>query len=747
MTISAQPSTSRPNMSPVIRTLNAIIRAHPRLIVAAWLLIVVAAIPFTLHESKHLTLSGYEVPGSQSVQVEGILKKQFPNVGRAHLAVLLWPRKGATARALDSDIHEVHTTLSGLAGVTLSHHDEELALFSTGLVEPVILPLELSVGEIRTQAIAATLRDRLKVGKTTYNNVDIHLLGEGALWAGLDETSRRQLASAEKIGFPILLLVLLTIFGSLSAAVLPLILAAVSVIVTGALIYFLSLTMQLSVFVTDTASMVGIGVAVDYSLIVLARVRQELQGGRDLQEAREIALATSGTAVMFSGLVVIASLMGLWTIPNGTLRSISLGAITVVAVSVIASLTLLPTLIGLFGARRLTKDVIASRRRRKGQGGVQQDPSYLRWSRWAHTVTGHPVYAIVGAGVLLVALCLPVLQIQTSTGALQQLAPSSETRIGFTEAAKVAGPGSVGPTNVVVHLSSHQSTGELKQWVSRIRATISRLPHVAELGTTYTAPAGRFAEFTVTPTVDPESPAAKGLVKYLRTTLATTLHGSGVTAIVGGTSASLLDEEQEIATNLWKVIAAVLILAFLTLMILLRSLLLPLKAVVMNLISVGAAYGVLVIVFQWGWFDAIFGYKAPGHVETLVLPLVLAIVFGLSMDYEVFLLTRIKERWLATGDSRGAVTAGLATSAKTISSAAFVLVCVFGIFVWTGLPTVKEIGLGAAVAIGLDATVIRLVLVPATMRLLGDWSWWWPMPFARPRSTLPLSTSSDATVG
>jgi uncharacterized membrane protein YdfJ with MMPL/SSD domain len=200
---------------------------------------------------------------------------------------------------------------------------------------------------------------------------------------------------------------------------------------------------------------------------------------------------------------------------------------------------------------------------------------------------------------------------------------------------------------------------------------------------------------------------------------------------LGGTSATQFDEQREVAQNIWKVFVAVLALAFVVLMAVLRSVLLPLKAIIMNLLSVGAAYGVLVAVFQWGWADSIFHYHSPGHLDTLTPPLILAIVFGLSMDYEIFLLSRIKERWLLSGDSQSAVAEGLAASAKTISSAAFILVCVFAVFIGTGVPTVKELGLGAAVAITVDATLVRLVLVPATMQLLGDWSWWLPGPLER----------------
>ena len=199
-----------------------------------------------------------------------------------------------------------------------------------------------------------------------------------------------------------------------------------------------------------------------------------------------------------------------------------------------------------------------------------------------------------------------------------------------------------------------------------------------------------------------------------------------MTVAVGGATATQLDEVHKIGASMWKIVLTVLAISLVPLAILLRSAILPIKAMVMNLLSVGAAYGVLVIVFQWGWLDSLLNYKSPGHIDTLVPPLLLTIALGLSTDYEVFLLSRIRERWLATGDAKRAVTEGLAASARTISGAAIIIVCVFAVFLGTGIPIIKEIGLGAAVAIGVDATLIRLALVPATMTILGEWSWWRP---------------------
>lgn len=726
------------------RTSPASSRRRPRLILALWVAIVAVALPFTARQSDHLTSGGYSVPGSGSSAVNDILAREYPRMSRATIAVLLWPHKGATTDDLRLAIGHVAGAVRGISGVELPSRISSSATGAARKVTPIVLPLHVSASEERAEDIARILRERLRPGAGVRGGVDVHLLGESALWAGLNETSKQQLIRAEVIGFPILLLVLLLIFGSLSAALLPIVLGAVAVTVAGAFIYLLSLTMQLSVFVTDTASMLGIGLAVDYSLIILARVRQELAAGHELPQALATANATSGRAVRFSGLTVIASLVGVWVIPNGTLRSMALGAMLVVAVAMLASLTLLPALIEILGARRVSANLFAARlaghnrqRDRRGAG--------LSWERWTAVVTGHPLLSIAVSGSVLLLLCIPALSIHTSTGALQQLSPNNETHVGFAEAAALQGPGLLGPVNVTVHSSARASEIVLDHEVRRLVHTAAGLPHVHEIGPPEISRDRSYALLTIVPSVDPESPDAAQLVRQLRRSPAAALPGHELTVAVGGTSASLLDEEQEIAHSLWKLIFAVLGLAFIVLTVLLRSLLLPLKAIVMNLLSVGAAYGVLVMTFQWGWFDAIFGYHSPGHVDTLIPPLILAIVFGLSMDYEVFLLTRIKERWLASGDSKKAVAEGLATSASTISSAALVLVCVFAVFVGTGLPSIKEIGVGAAVAIALDVTLIRLVLVPATMELLGEWNWWLPKRIDRLLPATPGITGAQTS--
>lgn len=709
-------------MESLITQFDDFTRRHYRAVLVIWLLIVVAAVPMALHQSKHLTAGGFSVPGSQSARANAVLQREYPEASSAVVAVLLWPGKGATPEALASGITRVEKAVRHLPGAELTHQVTDLAAFAAELGEPVVLPLKISVSEDQARNMVTVLGKRLGIGAHPTGGVEMHLLGESALWAGLEDTAKSQLTRAEAVGFPILFVVLLTIFGSLYAAFLPLAIGVVALIVTGAIVYCLSFILSLSLFTMDAASMLGIGVAIDYSLIVLARVRQELHS-TGFDDARHAALATSGVAVAVSGLTCIAALTGVLFIPVGALRSMALGAAIIIAISVLAAVTLLPALITLLGRQRVSANLLAQRQTRRASRGARQR---FTWDRWIGMVTRRPVSAIVVVGSLLVVLCIPALSLRTNTGVLQQLSPGNETRVGFTEAAQLAGPGILGPASVVVHATAATQRSYLTQRVNELRAIVQRLPNVRRLGATEISHNGRYATFTAVPSVDPESDAAEQLVQHLRVSMAAALVKTGLTVDVGGASATQLDEVRKIGSSMWKVLVAVLIISLIPLTALLRSVILPFKAVLMNLLSVGAAYGVLVIVFQWGWLDGLLGYHAPGHIDTLVPPLLLAIVFGLSTDYEVFLLSRIREKWLQSGDSRRAIAEGLAASARTITGAAAIIVCVFAVFVATGIPIIKEIGLGSAVAIGIDATLIRLALVPAVMTILGDWSWWRP---------------------
>jgi len=692
-----------------------------RWVLAAWIAVVAVALPIASHQTDHLTGGGFDVPGTQSKAVSDSLEKDFSDK-TGGIAVLLQAEEGAGRAARVAAIDRVRHAVAGLEKVTLppaTARQAEVALQRTGTA---MLALHSEKSSDRQIDSAAELREDLDPG-TAVNGVTTYLAGQPTIWAGMQELSKKDLAKAEAGGFPIVAIILLVVFGSLAAAVLPLVLGFVSVMVTGALIYFISQQIETSVFVTNMASMIGIGVAIDYSLFILARYREERARGRDPEAARAEALSTSGLAVAFSGLAVIVSLAGLWMVDNQALRSMALGAMTVVAVSILTATTLLPALIAMLGDRVLPGGIVAKvlgvfRRR-----GERPDREAF-WVRWTARVMARPWVAVIGVSAVLLTLAIPLLSIETGTQAIKQFPKDSDVRIGNELASKQLGGG----TDPVQMVASFDSAGQARKdhvAIAGFARTIESTPGVSAVAPP--AFSGSSVLVQATPSAPSESDATIALVERLRDSVVPATALAHVARVdVGGETARSQDARAQVSGSMWKIILFVLALSYLVLMVMLRSLLLPLKAVLMNLLSIGAAFGVLVAIFQWGWFDSLLGFENQGALDTINVPLIFAIVFGLSMDYEVFLMSRIREHYLEHGDNERAVAEGLSTSARTISSAALIMTSVFSVFVLTGVPSIKELGLGCAVAIALDATLVLLILVPAAMKLLGGWNWWMP---------------------
>jgi uncharacterized membrane protein YdfJ with MMPL/SSD domain len=701
-------------MQAAMDRLEGFVSRRRRLVLGVWIVLLLASLPFAAQQTKHLTAGGFEVPGSQSLAVSQELKR-FPGVQTEPL-IFVFDNKAHDAGALRAAVDKAVGAVKGVDGVSVSPQAVAAAKGSNDAI--VLMALDVTGDTDQSVDAAVTIRKDAGVGND--GTVPIHLVGQQAFWSGLQDVSKTDLEKAEAAGFPIVFIVLLAVFGSVAAALLPLSLGFLAVILTGAVVFFLSQAMQMSIFVTNMASLLGIGVAVDYSLFILARYREELHKGASADAARAAAMRTSGLAVAFSGVTVLISLAGLFLIDSKTMRSMAVGAMVVVAIAVLGATTLLPALIAAFGSRLSERGKImnwvSARLAFAKRAPDPNRPPF--WTRWTNRLMDRPALYAIAATVVMLIIAIPALSLKWGTGAVDQLPKDQETVVGGRLAAQKLGAGAGGPVQVVLNFGAKPVDSGA---VGSFAAAAKQDPAVAQVAQPVISPDKRLAYVNIVPKAAPESDATFALVKRLR---AKSVPGAQVN--VGGAAAQDHDFTDLISGSLWKVAVFVMIFSYLVLLVVLRSVVLPLKAIVMNLLSVGAAYGVLVAVFQYGWADSIIGFDHLGYVNALTPPLLLAIVFGLSMDYEVFLLSRIKERYNETGDNRAAVAGGLADSAKTISSAAVIMVAVFAVFALTGLPQVKEIGVGLAAAIFLDATIVRLILVPSTMQLMGGVNWWLP---------------------
>src|SRR3954452_9300455 len=433
-----------------------------RMILIGWLVAIVAAVPFAMKQTDHLSSGGFGVPGSQSKAVDDQLAR-FPGVSRDQLAFLLNVRD---PRGVDAALTRLRRLVAATPHVQLGGRTRR-----TG--EVVLVPLKLTGTREQSANIAVDLYKAVDPG-VERGGVATYMVGQEALWAGMQDVSKEQLASSERVGFPIVLLILLAVFGSVAAAMLPLALGFASVLVTGAIIWWLSQQTEMSVFVTNTASMIGIGVAVDYSLFVLARYREEIACGVVPDEARRRAMRTSGVAVAFSGVTVIIALAGLFVVNSQTLRSMALGAIVVVATSILGALTLLPTLMSVLGRRAYARDRFAlavgsvlrtwrNRPRRRGSTHPDRRARGTFWERWTAVVTRRSLVTALLAASVMLALAVPALSMKWGNGALRQFPVNDPTRVGAELAAKALGPGASAPVQIVASFDRSERARDMRQ--------------------------------------------------------------------------------------------------------------------------------------------------------------------------------------------------------------------------------------------------------------------------------------------
>ena len=582
-----------------------------------------------------------------------------------------------------------------------------------------------------------------------------HMTGIEAVHADISAASQESITRAESVGLPVALMVLIVVFGALVAALLPILLAMLAIVIALALAVLVGEWRGLSVFLETFAVMLGLGVGIDYALFMLTRYRSERRAGRDVATAAVEMVTHAGKAIAFSGLAVLIGLSALLATGEPTVISMGIGGILVVVVAVSAGLTLLPALIVVLGdridsPRWLTRIIDRPQR----EGGM--------WHRWATHVMDRPVrYALAGL-LILGALAWPTLGLEKGTIGVGQLGAGFQSRQGYEILTEEFGAGMLAPVEVVVRHDGGVGDPNIVAGVDRLTRAIAADPRFeSAMSMTTLAPglelddyqalyAGDFqavpqelsgplgnfvnldgdADTTVIMghlAIDPSSPEAWDTVAAVRSEIIPTVDElDRADVLVGGTSAIEADASRALYDRFPFVVGIILAATFVMLMILFRSVLIPLKAVILNLLSVLASYGLLVIVFQSGLGESVLDFTSTGTVNWVTPVLLFAILFGLSMDYEVFLMSRIRELHDRGYPNEYAVALGLERTAKVITGAAAIMVVVFGAFVLSSILLMKELGFALAAAVLIDATIVRVILVPATMRLLGERAWWLP---------------------
>jgi RND superfamily putative drug exporter len=693
---------------------------HPWRTITAWLA-VMGAVFFLAVAAGGTFVDDFSSPGSQSATALELLDENFPEAAKGSAMVVLAARDGTTLQDHGDTIAQVLQDVSGVARV------ESVAdPFAAGTISDdqriayAVITLDAPEREIGKPAFAVLSEAVSGMGTS---DLQVELGGDAVFLNAAEEPSTHT-----AIGLLVALVVLLVVFGTAVAAIVPIGLSLVAVGASIGGIMLMASTMNVSVSAIAVAGLVGLGVGVDYALFVVARYRENRSAGQDNTRALSNAMATSGTAVVFAGGTVIIATAALGITGLGILTSIGLSTALMVLVAVVAAVTLLPALLTLLGDR-----IDAGRVVRRHRPAVRTEDS--TWWRFGHHVSRRPWPYLLGSVAMLAALAAPALSIQTAFPAAGDAPAHTTHRQAYDLLTEGFGIGFNAPLMVVMDLES-SATGT--DDVASVAATIADVPGIVSVGEPQTSADGSTVVFTALPDGGPADAETSATIERVRSVIPGNTYLSGITAITD-------DLNSQLRKTLPLFVGAVIGIAFLLLMLVFRSVAVPLKAAVMNLLSIGAAYGVLVMVFQWGWGAELLGLDGPTPITSIIVVIMFPILFGLSMDYEVFLLSRIREEYAATGDNAESVARGLAGTGRIITSAALIMIAVFLSFVGSPIPSLKMLGLGLATAIAIDATLVRMVLVPATMSLLGDANWWLPRWLDRALPVVDIEHEADVS--
>ena len=704
-------------MSNALYRLGRFAARRPWAVIGSWLVLSVVVVGAAATVGQQLEDS-FGAPGLDSQEATDLLTGSGTGAGGLTAQVVLTPHD-ASATFLDStdlqaELAAIQEDVRNLPHVITTSDPAAAAADAVtgGAISEdgrvALLRVQYPVLDDLTAADLANLEE-VVVGAQEGSPLRIEMGGD--LFFAFEEPAT---GLGEALGLAAAVLILLVAFGSLIATGLPIGLALFGLGLGVSSLSLVTYLIEVPSWAPVIGSMVGIGVGIDYALFVVTRYREHLASGLSVEESVGRAVATAGLSVVFAGGTVVIAILGLAVagIPFITAGGIAVSLIVLIMVA--ASITLLPAFLGLAGS---WIDRLTIRPRRHATGTTPA----LGWYRWGAHVSRHATAYAVGATVVLLALAAPVVDLRVGTPDDGSLPENRTQRQAYDLVAAGFGPGANGPLVVAVDLSGDAGV------VSPLRDAIRTDPGIASVAAPMIDRSAGVATLIAIPTTGPQDDATTATIERLRAQVfPSVLADSPARAHVGGQTATFADVGGKVADRLPWFVGAVILLSVLLLTVVFRSIVVALKAAAMNLLSIGASFGVMVMVFQWGWAADLIGLETTLPILPFIPMFMFAILFGLSMDYEVFLLSRIREEHLLTGDTTASVIHGIATTGRVITSAALIMVSVFGGFVLGDDPTTKMFGLGLAVAIFLDATLVRMVLVPAVMKLMGEANWWLP---------------------
>jgi RND superfamily putative drug exporter len=695
-----------------------------------WLAVLVAAIAVFKGAGSAFSNS-LTLPGTQSQAAVNLLQRQFPRQAGDQDQIVLATSDGPVTEAAAKA--RIAPALGRVA--QLPHVVSVVSPYSAQGAHQIAPDRRVAFATVtfdeQARALPVSAIDRVISTAQAARSPSLQVALGGQ---AIQHAQKPSLGSATAIGLLAAVVVLLITFGSFVAMGLPIVTALLGLGVGISLAGLGSNIIQIPDFATQLAAMIGLGVGIDYALFIVTRFRENRQHGDSVDDAVIGAMDTAGRAVLFAGATVILALLGQLLLGVSLLNGLAIASALSVLTTMLAALTVLPALLSRLGER------VSRRSPRFSPTQTAGARTSVSWLGWSHAIARHPRRGVIAGLTIMLALAIPALSLRAGTSDAGNDAGNLTTRHAYDLMAKGFGAGANGPLSIVVRFPRARDTAVVSAVAKALRANRD----ITTITPARISPAGTTAVIAAYPRSSPQSAATTNLVTHLRTdVLPGVARSTGATILVGGTSASAIDFSHVLSSKLPLFIAVVLILSALLLALVFRSLVIPLQAAVMNLLSIGASLGVIVAVFQWGWLGGLFGVT-PGPIEAFIPEILFAIVFGLSMDYEVFIVSRIHEEWVRGSDAPAAVHHGMGTTGRLITAAAMIMICVFASFALGDNRDVKLFGISMASAVFLDAFVVRSLLLPSVLQLLGPRTWWMPTWLSRrvPQISIDAEISS-----